>query len=160
MLAHTAAAQGRLAAAAMLGEDARYDPAKDGGVIFTRPQAAFVGWSLAQATARGLNAVDIKAPMALDAQAMITGETQGLIKLVVDRPTQRIVGVHLLADHADALIGEAVLMVSGDMTLMQVAEAIHPHPTQTEIFNDLARRLMSRLHRRHTSRPRTLSTPR
>ncbi len=147
MLAHTAAAQGRIAAAAILGEDARYDQAKDCGVIFTRPQAAFVGLSMAQAKARGLDAVEIKAPMALDAKAMITGETQGLIKLVVDRQTQRIVGVHLLADHADTLIGEAVLMVAGDMTLTQIATAIHPHPTQTEIYNDLARRLVARLRR-------------
>jgi dihydrolipoamide dehydrogenase len=41
--------------------------------------------------------------------------------------------VHYLADHADTLIGEGVMMVSGRMTLAQVANAIHPHPTQTEI---------------------------
>lgn len=86
--------------------------------------------------------------MALDAKAMITGETQGLIKIVADRRTQRIVGVHLLADHADTLVGEAVLMVAGNITLRQLAEAIHPHPTRTEIFGDLARRLLSRLRRR------------
>jgi dihydrolipoamide dehydrogenase len=145
MLAHTAASQGRIAAAAILGEDARYDQSKDCGVIFTRPQAAFVGLSIEQAKMRGLDAVEIKAPMELDAKAMITGETQGLIKLVVDRQAQRIVGVHMLADHADALIGEAVLMVAGDMSLKQVGDAVHPHPTQTEIFNDLARRLIARL---------------
>ncbi len=147
MLAHTAASQGRIAAAAILGEDARYDQSKDCGVIFTRPQAAFVGLSIEQAKMRGLDAVEIKAPMELDAKAMITGETQGLIKLVVDRQAQRIVGVHMLADHADALIGEAVLMVAGDMSLKQVGDAVHPHPTQTEIFNDLARRLIARLGR-------------
>jgi dihydrolipoamide dehydrogenase len=55
--------------------------------------------------------------------------------------------VHLLADHADTLIGEAVMMVSAGMTLEQVGEAIHPHPTQTELFGDMARRLLSRLRR-------------
>ena len=59
----------------------------------------------------------------------------------------RIVGVHMLADHADTLIGEAVMMVAGDMTLEQVGQAIHPHPTQTEMFGDMARRLLSRLRR-------------
>ena len=53
----------------------------------------------------------------------------------------------LLADHADTLIGEAVLMVSANMTLEQVGNAIHPHPTQTELFGELARRLGSRLRR-------------
>ncbi len=147
MLAHTAAQQGRVAAAAIAGEDRRYDPDRDCGVIFTRPQAAFAGLSVEQAKARGLDPVEVKVPLSIDAKAMITGETAGLIKLVADRKTHRVIGVHLLADHADTLIGEAVMMVSGGLRLEQVAESIHPHPTQTELFGDLARRLLSRLRR-------------
>jgi len=147
MLAHTAAQQGRVAAAALTGEALTYDADRDCGVIFTRPQAAFAGLSAEQARARGLDAAEIKVPIAIDAKAMLTGETAGLIKLVADKATHRIVGVHLLADHADTLIGEAVLMVSAGLTLEQVAHAIHPHPTQTELYGDLARRLLARLRR-------------
>jgi dihydrolipoamide dehydrogenase len=147
MLAHTAGHQGRVSAATMLGEKAEYNQDKDCGVIFTRPQAAFVGLSVEQAKAKGIDAVEVKMPMNIDAKAMITDETDGLIKLVADKATRRIVGVHFLADHADTLIGEAVMMVSGDMTLEQVAHAIHPHPTQTEMFGEMARRLLSRLRR-------------
>ncbi len=147
MLAHTAAQQGRVAAATILGEDMKYDQDKDCGVIFTRPEAAFVGLSVDQAKARGIDAVEVKVPMNIDAKAMINNERHGMIKLVADKASQRIVGVHLLADHADTLIGEAVMMVSGNMTLEQVGNAIHPHPTQTELFGELARRLASRLRR-------------
>jgi dihydrolipoamide dehydrogenase len=147
MLAHTAGAQGRVAAMNILGEDAVYNQDVDCGVIFSRPQAAFVGLSVEQAKAKGIDAVEVKVPMSIDAKAMITDETQGLIKMVVDRANERIIGVHFLADHADTLIGEAVMMVSGRMTLGQVANAIHPHPTQTEMFGDMARRLLSRLRR-------------
>ena len=147
MLAHTAAQQGRVAAATILGEDMKYDQDKDCGVIFSRPQAAFVGLSVEQAKAQGIDAAEIKVPMSIDAKAMINNETHGLIKIVADKATQRIIGVHFLADHADTLIGEAVMMVSANMTLQQVGEAIHPHPTQTEMFGDMARRLSSRLNR-------------
>jgi dihydrolipoamide dehydrogenase len=147
MLAHTAAQQGRVAAATILGEDMRYDQDKDCGVIFTRPEAAFVGLSVEQAKAKGIDAVEAKVPMNIDAKAMINNEQHGLIKLVADKQTQRIIGVHLLADHADTLIGEAVMMVSANLTLEQVGNAIHPHPTQTELFGELARRLASRLRR-------------
>ncbi|QKT02809.1 FAD-dependent oxidoreductase [Ectothiorhodospiraceae bacterium 2226] len=147
MLAHTAGQQGRVAAATILGEDMRYREEKDSGVIFTRPQAAFVGLSSEQAKARGIDAVEVKTPMSIDAKAMINNETHGLIKIVADKATHKIVGVHFLADHADTLIGQGVMMVSGEMTLEQVAEAIHPHPTQTELFGELARRLLSRLRR-------------
>jgi dihydrolipoamide dehydrogenase len=147
MLAHTAAQQGRVAAATILGEVVAYDQSRDSGVIFTRPEAAFVGLSMAQAQAQGIDATEVKVPLSIDARAMINNEKHGLIKIVADKQSQRIVGVHLLADHADTLIGEAVMMVSGEMTLEQVAWAIHPHPTQTELFGDLARRLLSRLNR-------------
>ena len=147
MLAHTAAQQGRVAAATILGEDMKYQQDKDCGVIFTRPEAAFVGLSLEQARARGFDAAEVKVPMNIDAKAMINNEQHGMIKIVADKKTQRIIGVHLLADHADTLIGEAVMMVSGNMTLAQVGQAIHPHPTQTELFGELARRLSSRLRR-------------
>jgi dihydrolipoamide dehydrogenase len=147
MLAHTAAQQGRVAAATILGEDMKYDQDRDCGVIFSRPQAAFVGLSVEQARAKGIDAAEIKVPMSIDAKAMINNETHGMIKIVADKATQRIIGVHFLADHADTLIGEAVMMVSANMTLQQVGEAIHPHPTQTEMFGDMARRLSARLNR-------------
>ncbi len=147
MLAHTAGQQGRVAAANILGEQRVYDQDKDCGVIFTRPEAAFAGLSLEQARARGLDAVEAKVPISIDAKAMINDERHGMIKLVVDKASHRILGVHLLADHADTLIGEAVMMVSCGLTLEQVGEAIHPHPTQTELFGELARRLAARLRR-------------
>ncbi len=147
MLAHTAGAQGRIAAATLLGDDSRYDRDRDCGVIFTRPQAAFAGLTMEQAKSRNLQVVEVKMPMKIDAKAMITAETDGMIKLVVERESQRIVGVHFLADHADTLIGEAVMMVSCGLSLEQVAQAIHPHPTQTELFGDMARRLLARLKR-------------
>ncbi|MDH5181689.1 MAG: FAD-dependent oxidoreductase, partial [Gammaproteobacteria bacterium] len=147
MLAHTAGQQGRVAAHNISGEAHIYDQDKDSGVIFTRPEAAFVGLSMDQAKAKGIDAAEVKVPMSVDAKAMITGETQGLIKLVADKKSHQIIGVHLLADHADTLIGEAVMMVSANMTLEQAGQAIHPHPTQTELFGELARRLSSRLRR-------------
>ena len=147
MLAHTAGQQGRVAATTILGEDMKYDQSKDCGVIFTRPEAAFVGLSVDQAKAKGIDAVEVKMPVNIDAKAMINNETHGMIKIVADKKNHKIIGVHYLADHADTLIGEGVMMVAGELTLEQVAHAIHPHPTQTEMFGEMARRLLSRLRR-------------
>jgi dihydrolipoamide dehydrogenase len=147
MLAHTAAAQGRVAAHNLLGKALEYHPEFDCSVTFSRPQAGFVGLSVAQARTQGIDAVEARMPMGIDAKAMITLETQGMIKLVADQASGRIIGAHFLADHTDTLIGAAVMMVAGRMTLTQVAQAIFPHPTQTEIFGDLARRLLARLRR-------------
>jgi len=102
---------------------------------------------VAQAKAKAIDAVEVKMPFSIDAKAMMTGETLGMIKIVADKASRRIIGVHFLADHADTLIGEAVMMVAGDLSLDQVATAIHPHPTQTEMFGEMARRLLARLRR-------------
>lgn len=147
MLAHTAATQGRVAADNLLGHRVEYNQDLDCGVTFSRPQAGFVGLSLSQAKAKGIDAVEAKLPMSIDAKAMITGETEGMIKLVADKASGKILGVHFLADHCDTLIGAGVMMVAGELTLEQVARAIFPHPTQTELFGELARRLLSRLRR-------------
>ena len=147
MLAHTAATQGRVAAHNLTGHAAKYNQDMDCGVTFSRPEAGFVGLSVAQAKAKGIDAAEIKIPMNIDAKAMIALETHGMIKLVADKASQKIIGVHFLADHTDTLIGAAVMMVSGGMSLTQVAEAIFPHPTQTELFGELARRLLARLRR-------------
>jgi dihydrolipoamide dehydrogenase len=147
MLAHTAATQGRVAADTILGHDEEYDQDKDCAVTFSRPQAGFVGLTVAQAKAKGIDAAEAKMPMSIDAKAMITGETEGMIKMVADKATGRIIGVHFLADHTDTLIGTGVMMVAGEMTLTQVAKAIFPHPTQTELFGELARRILARLRR-------------
>ena len=152
MLAHTAGQQGRVAAATIFGENRTYSQALDSGVIFTRPQAAFAGMTKVEAKAAGFDPVEVKTLVKFDAQAMIKGEDDGLIKLVVDKNSRRIVGVHMLADHADSLIGQAVMMVTGRLTVDQVAWAIHPHPTQTEMFGDIARRLAARLDRSRRKR--------
>ncbi|MDH3355510.1 MAG: NAD(P)/FAD-dependent oxidoreductase, partial [Chromatiales bacterium] len=65
MLAHTAAQQGRVAAATILGEEMIYEECKDTGVIFTRPEAAFVGLSMARAKAQGIDAGEVKVPMSV-----------------------------------------------------------------------------------------------
>jgi len=147
MLAHTASTQGRVAAGNILGAEAEYREELDGGVVFTRPKAASAGLSLAQAKARGLDAAEMKYPTDLDPISQIHFERGGLFKIVAEKETGRILGAHLLADHADALIGEAVGLLAAGATLEDLAGAIHPHPTQTEIWGEMARRLLARLRR-------------
>lgn len=153
MLAHTAAMQGRVAASAITHQDLKYHQTKDSAVVFSRPQVAFAGLTKAQAHAAGMDVMEVKLPLKHEVKAVINRETDGLIKFVINRQTQRLVGVHMLCDHAESLIGEAVLMVQVEMKISQVAAAIHPHPTQTELFGELARRALQRLNREKTKQP-------
>ncbi len=70
-----------------------------------------------------------------------------MLKLAADEARAASSACTCLPDHPDTLIGIGVMMVAGEMTLTQVAKAIFPHPTQTELFGELARRLLNRLRR-------------
>ena len=103
MLAHTAAQQGRVAANTILGEIMRYDQDKDCGVIFTRPEAAFVGLSVDQAKAKGIDAV-VKSRSCEHGLGdnKEDDEQHGMIRLLIK--TQRIISVCIsLADHAGSV---------------------------------------------------------
>jgi dihydrolipoamide dehydrogenase len=62
-----------------------------------------------------------------------------------DRKTSEIIGVHIFTRGAASLIGEASLIVSGKLTVRDVARAVHPHPTLTEAFGFLALDMLGRL---------------
>ncbi len=65
-----------------------------------------MGLSVEQAKAKGIDAVEVKMPMNIDDKAMVTNELHGMIKIIADKNTRRVIGVHYLADHADTLIAK------------------------------------------------------
>jgi len=113
MLAHTAATQGRVAADNLLGHGSTYDQDKDcASVTFSRPQAGFVGLSVAQAKAKGIDAVEAKMPHEHRRQGDDHRRDRGHeSNWWPTRPRGAFIGVHYLADHTDTLIGIGVMMV-------------------------------------------------
>jgi dihydrolipoamide dehydrogenase len=145
MFAHWATAQAQALAAHLLGKPAAFPkPEHNSAVIFSHPEFATAGLTVAQAQAAGLIVDTATYDYAIDARAQIGGET-GLLRLVFERDSRRIVGVHALIEGASDLIGEGALIVRHGLTLEQLAQAIHPHPTLTESMGVLARQTLARL---------------
>ena len=69
-----------------------------------------------------------------DARAQISGDADGLLRIVYLRGSHRIVGIHVLVEGAADLMGEAALAIRRGLTVQDLAGAIHPHPTLTEAF--------------------------
>jgi dihydrolipoamide dehydrogenase len=132
MLAHVASAQGKVAVRNILGHPTvmQYDVIPVG--IFTFPEIGRVGLTEQEATQQGM---DIKVgkfrPIGLG-KAHVSGETTGLMKIIVEAKTGRIVGVHLVGAHAADLIHEAAVAMQMGATAATVAETIHAHPTMPE----------------------------
>jgi len=144
--AHTATYEAHIAAANILEGNVRVtDYGKNSWVLFSDPEIASVGYTEAAAVARGYDVLTANYDYKIDATAQINDSPYGNLKFVVDRKTSEIIGVHIFTRGAASLIGEASLIVSGKLTVRDVARAVHPHPTLTEAFGFLALDMLGRL---------------
>ena len=100
--------------------------------VFTSPEVASVGLTDAQANGQGIRCACGVLPLDLVPKASIIGDTRGLVKLVADRTTKRIVGVHIMAPHAADLIEEGVLAVKFKLTIDDIIDTVHIFPTLSE----------------------------
>lgn len=129
-LAHAATAQGMRA----IGRDVALSPIP--AAVFTTPEVGSVGLTEAKAAADGLDFTVKKAMFRANGKAMALGETDGLVKILVDNVSQKILGAHILGPHAADLIHELSLAMTAGITAPEIARAVHAHPTLSELLAD------------------------
>ncbi len=139
-LAHLATHHGLVAARHALGDaEARCDRSAVPAVVFTRPSVAAVGMSEAAAREAGLDSVTGKCALRALGKAHVAGELDGVIKIVAARADGRVLGVHMVGAGVEEMIAEAALVVRHGLTLAQITDTIHPHPTLSEGLWEAAR---------------------
>ena len=139
MLAHAASAQGEVALAHILGKPCNIRLDIVPSAVFTVPELSMVGLTEDQCTERGMNVIVKKSFFRSNGKAVSMGETDGLIKMIVDADTRKIVGCHICGAHAADLIQEVVMAMNADVTVDCLAGSIHGHPTLTEVVMAAAR---------------------
>lgn len=138
MIAHKAYREGIVAAEAIVGRPTRWDHAAVPSVIFTVPELATVGLSLAQATAQGLDAREVRFPYAALGRAHANHATEGFVKMVAENGSERLLGVHAAGEACGEFISEAALALEMGATVRDIAQTIHPHPTYGELMSEVA----------------------
>jgi len=101
-------------------------------VTFTSPAIAAVGLTHAQAVARGIASEHRVLPLSYLPRALVNGDTRGLVKLVAERGSGRVCGVHVIADGAGDVIAAAVYALRAGMTVQQMADSWSPYLTMAE----------------------------
>ncbi len=132
MLAHKASKEGIVAAEAIAGMNSEADFRAIAGVIFTDPEIATVGLTDDQAKEKGYDPIVGKFPFAALGRAMLAGETEGFVKIIADKNSDVVLGVHIVGAEASDMISEAALAIEMGATLEDVGFTIHPHPTLPE----------------------------
>jgi mercury(II) reductase len=117
---------------ALNGDDGHYDATSMPSVVFTDPQVASVGLTEARAKAAGLAVKTAVLPLDRVPRALAARDTRGLIKLVADASSGRLLGAHILAPEGADSIQTAVIAIKCGLTAEQLAETIFPYLTTVE----------------------------
>jgi dihydrolipoamide dehydrogenase len=132
MLAHKASKQGIVAAEVISGQASAADFKAMPSGIWTDPEIATVGLTEAEAKKQGYDPVVGKFPFTALGRAKAVGETEGFVKVVADKDSEQILGVHMVGSDVTDLISEATLAIEMGATLEDLALTVHPHPTLPE----------------------------
>lgn len=136
-LAHAASASGETVINTILGLSQKENKVIP-TCVYTSPQAASVGISENQAKDLG---IDIKTgyfPFSANAKALISGNTIGGVKIITEKKSEIVIGVHIVGPNASEIISEGCLAIEQGMTVSEIGEIVHAHPTCSEAFLEAA----------------------
>ncbi|MES9711004.1 dihydrolipoyl dehydrogenase, partial [Bacillus safensis] len=138
-LAHVASHEGIAAVEHIAGKEVTpIDYSMVSKCVYSSPEVASVGLTEQEAKEKGYKLKVGKFSFRAIGKALVYGESDGFVKLVVDEETNDILGVHMIGPHVTDMISEAGLARVLDATPWEVAHTIHPHPSLSEAIGEAA----------------------
>lgn len=138
MLAHKAEDEGVALAERLAGQAGHVNYAAIPGVVYTWPEVATVGQTEEELKAAGIAYNVGKFPFTANGRARAMGSTDGFVKLLADKTTDRLLGAHILGPDAGTLIAELALAMEFGASAEDVARTCHAHPTLNEVVKEAA----------------------
>ncbi len=138
MLAHKGSEEGVMVAEIIAGEHGSLNYDAMPNVIYTHPEVAWVGKTEEELKAEGADYQAGTFPFAASGRAKAKGDTGGLVKILRDKKTDRMLGAHIIGPSASELLGQSVLTMEFDGTIEDIAHTIHAHPTLSEAMHEAA----------------------
>lgn len=138
MLAHKAEEEGTFVAEFMAGQHPHINYNLIPGVVYTWPEVASVGKTEEELIAAGKAYKSGSFPIKALGRARASMDTQGLVKILADKETDEILGVHMIAPRAADMIMEAVTAMEFRASAEDIVRISHPHPTYTEAIREAA----------------------
>jgi dihydrolipoamide dehydrogenase len=132
MLAHKAAAEGKVAVEAILGHKVAFEPNAIPAVVFTDPELAWAGLTDTEAREKGIKVEVAKFPWGASGRATTLDRNDGMTKLIIEPETERILGVGIVGVGAGDMIAEGTLAIEMGAVVKDLELTIHPHPTLSE----------------------------
>ena len=134
LLAHVATHQAMVAIDHICQKEKRMHYDQIPSVIFTNPEIASVGISEEKAQEKNIAILIGNYPFKALGKAIACKETEGIAQVIAEKDTHRIIGAHIIGYQASYLITEMALAITNNLTLENIIQTIHPHPTSSEIW--------------------------
>ncbi|MCB9026475.1 MAG: dihydrolipoyl dehydrogenase [Bdellovibrionaceae bacterium] len=138
MLAHKAEEEGVAVAEIIAGQYGHVNYETVPSVIYTWPELASVGATEEQLKEKSIEFNSGSFPFTANGRAKAMGMTDGIVKILADKTTDRILGVHILGPRASDLISEAVVAMEFGGSSEDLARSFHAHPTLSEVLREAA----------------------
>jgi dihydrolipoamide dehydrogenase len=138
MLAHKAEDDGTAFAERLVGHKTKVHYDTVPAVIYTWPEVASVGLTEEQLKERGINYRVGKFPFTANGRAKAMDESEGMVKVLADAKTDRVLGVHIFGPRASDMIAEAVTIMEFSGSSEDIARICHAHPTLSEAVREAA----------------------
>lgn len=138
MLAHKAEEEGVAAVEMMAGLAGHVNYGAIPSVVYTWPEIAAVGRTEEELKADGINYKSGKFPFSANSRARCNDTADGLVKILADAKTDRVLGAHIIGPDAGTMIGELVLGMEYSAAAEDIAMTCHAHPTLSEAVKEAA----------------------
>ena len=138
MLAHKAEEEGMFVAEVMAGQKPHINYLLIPGVVYTWPEVAAVGYTEEQLKEKGIAYKSGSFPFKASGRARASMDTDGIVKVLADKETDEILGVHMIGPRCADMIAEAVVAMEFRASAEDIARMSHAHPTYTESFREAA----------------------
>lgn len=138
MLAHKAEEEGVFVAETIAGQKPHINYNLIPGVVYTWPEVAAVGKTEEELIASGVEYKMGSFPIKALGRARASMDIQGMVKILADKNTDEVLGVHMIAPRAADMIMEAVVAMEYRASAEDIARICHPHPTYTEAIKEAA----------------------
>ena len=138
MLAHKAEEEGIAVAEILAGQAGHVNYDVIPGVVYTSPEVATVGRTEEQLKDDNISYKVGKFPFLANSRAKVNNQTDGFVKILADRKTDKVLGVHIIGPHCGDMIAEMALAMEFGASSEDIARTCHAHPTHTEAIKEAA----------------------
>lgn len=139
LFAHKAFKEGEVVAEIISGKETKMNYEVIPWVIFSKPEIASCGLTEEEAKEKGIEVLVGEFPFSANGKALSINETEGIIKLIGRKSDGKVIGGQIVGPEASNLISEIAISIKNGLTLKDIGDTIHPHPTLSEVIMETAK---------------------